>query len=105
MMHHSVMTDQTEQMPGIKSTHRPTFFWVENEIEITQALLELEQAPYLPDFHSSCSRRDMSRYAETFKNPSGAGDARPTAMQIVEDEGLVGNLQDKVNPILKCHLH
>ncbi|KAH7374440.1 short chain dehydrogenase [Plectosphaerella cucumerina] len=38
----------------------------------------------------------MSRYAETFKNPSGAGDARPTAMQIVEDEGLVGNLKDKV---------
>jgi hypothetical protein len=47
----------------------------------------------------------MSRYAETFKNPSGAGDARPTAMQIVEDEGLVGNLKDKVKPIsnrLRC---
>lgn len=47
----------------------------------------------------------MSRYAETFKNPSGAGDARPTAMQIVEDEGLVGNLKDKVNPIPNHHLH
>ncbi|KAJ3543857.1 hypothetical protein NM208_g3355 [Fusarium decemcellulare] len=38
----------------------------------------------------------MSRYAEAFKNPAGAGDARPTAMQIVQDEGLVGNLSDKV---------
>ncbi|KAH6693425.1 short chain dehydrogenase [Plectosphaerella plurivora] len=37
----------------------------------------------------------MSRYAETFKKPLGAGDARPTAMQIVEDEGLVGGLEDK----------
>lgn len=38
----------------------------------------------------------MSRYTETFKNPAGAGDARPIAMQIVEDEGLVGSLKDKV---------
>lgn len=38
----------------------------------------------------------MSRYAEAHKQPKGPGDARPTAMQIVEDEGLVGKLSDKV---------
>ena len=38
----------------------------------------------------------MSRYAKAHEKPAGAGDARPTAMQIVEDEGLVGKLSDKV---------
>ncbi|KAH7230213.1 uncharacterized protein BKA55DRAFT_545505 [Fusarium redolens] len=38
----------------------------------------------------------MSRYAEAHVNPQGAGDARPTALQIVKDEGLEGKLSDKV---------
>ena len=38
----------------------------------------------------------MSRYAKAHKNYSGPGDARPTALQIVEDEKLVGKLSDKV---------
>lgn len=38
----------------------------------------------------------MSRYAEAHQNPRGPGDARPTALQIVEDEGLTGKLGDKV---------
>ncbi|KAK3716880.1 hypothetical protein LTR37_006230 [Vermiconidia calcicola] len=38
----------------------------------------------------------MSRYAEAHKNHNGPGDARPTALQIVEDEGLTGKLTDKV---------
>lgn len=38
----------------------------------------------------------MSRYAEAHKDTKGPGDARPTALQIVEDEGLVGKLTDKV---------
>jgi NAD(P)-dependent dehydrogenase (short-subunit alcohol dehydrogenase family) len=40
----------------------------------------------------------MSRYAEAHKlaNVRGAGDARPTALQIIEDEGLIGKLSDKV---------
>jgi NAD(P)-dependent dehydrogenase (short-subunit alcohol dehydrogenase family) len=40
----------------------------------------------------------MSRYAEAHKiaNLRGAGDARPTALQIIEDEGLFGKLNDKV---------
>lgn len=45
---------------------------------------------------SSVSLHIMSRYAESHKKTSGPGDARPTALQIVRDEGLEGALQDKV---------
>lgn len=40
----------------------------------------------------------MSRYTEAHKlaNLRGQGDARPTALQIIEDEGLTGKFQDKV---------
>ena len=40
----------------------------------------------------------MSRYAEAHKvaNLRGAGDARPTAIQVIEDEDLTGKLSDKV---------
>jgi len=38
----------------------------------------------------------MSRYAAAHANPQGPGDARPTALQIVEDEGLVGKLAGTV---------
>lgn len=38
----------------------------------------------------------MSRYADAHKNTQGPGDARPTALQIVQDEGLIGKLTDKV---------
>lgn len=38
----------------------------------------------------------MSRYADTYKNCTGPGDARPTALDIVRDEGLVGKLTEKV---------
>lgn len=38
----------------------------------------------------------MSRYAAVHVNPQGPGDARPTALQIVKDEDLIGNLTDKV---------
>ena len=38
----------------------------------------------------------MSRYAAVHVEPRGAGGARPTAMQIVHDEGLVGRLAGKV---------
>ncbi|KAK1982918.1 hypothetical protein LZ30DRAFT_780974 [Colletotrichum cereale] len=37
----------------------------------------------------------MSRYAAAHRNPQGAGDGRPTALQIVQDEGLVGELAGK----------
>ncbi|RHZ43630.1 uncharacterized protein CDV56_100165 [Aspergillus thermomutatus] len=33
-----------------------------------------------------------ARYADVHKNPQGPGDARPTAMQIIRDEGLEGQL-------------
>ncbi|KAI1128963.1 short chain dehydrogenase [Nemania abortiva] len=38
----------------------------------------------------------MSRYAEAHKNLAGPGDARPTALQIIKDEGLEGKMKDKV---------
>ncbi|KAM0720918.1 hypothetical protein Q7P37_003203 [Cladosporium fusiforme] len=38
----------------------------------------------------------MSRYAAAHANLQGPGDARPTALQIVSDEGLTGKLTDKV---------
>ncbi|KAJ5785246.1 uncharacterized protein N7503_010458 [Penicillium pulvis] len=38
----------------------------------------------------------MSRYAAVHANPQGLGDARPTAMQIINDEALEGNLVNKV---------
>lgn len=38
----------------------------------------------------------MSRYADAHKNPKGPGDARPTALQIVQDEDALGKLQGKV---------
>ncbi|KAI7234630.1 hypothetical protein KC330_g4722 [Hortaea werneckii] len=38
----------------------------------------------------------MSRYAEAHKSCTGPGDARPTALQVVEDKGLLGKLTDKV---------
>lgn len=37
----------------------------------------------------------MSRYASAHMSPQGPGDARPTALQIVEDEGMTGKLSDK----------
>ncbi|KAK3324438.1 hypothetical protein B0T19DRAFT_230508 [Cercophora scortea] len=38
----------------------------------------------------------MARYAEAHASPKGPGDARPTALQIIKDEGLEGKLSDKV---------
>ncbi|KAH9211017.1 hypothetical protein DL95DRAFT_512137 [Leptodontidium sp. 2 PMI_412] len=38
----------------------------------------------------------MSRYKAQHTNPSGPGNSRPTALQIIKDEGLVGKLTGKV---------
>ncbi|PGH05695.1 hypothetical protein GX51_02855 [Blastomyces parvus] len=38
----------------------------------------------------------MSRYAAVHANPQGVGDSRPTALQIVENEGMAGKLDGKV---------
>lgn len=35
-------------------------------------------------------------YEEQHANPEGPGDARPTAMQIIKDEGLEGKLDNRV---------
>lgn len=38
----------------------------------------------------------MGKYTAAHQDPQGAGDSRPTSVKIVEDEGLVGKLGDKV---------
>ncbi|SPJ73841.1 related to reductases [Fusarium torulosum] len=38
----------------------------------------------------------MSRYAAAHKDPKGPGDSRPTALQIIQDEGVQGKLQGQV---------
>ncbi|OAL45719.1 WW domain-containing oxidoreductase [Pyrenochaeta sp. DS3sAY3a] len=38
----------------------------------------------------------MSRYAEAHAKPNGPGDARPTALQIIKDEGVEGLLKGEV---------
>jgi hypothetical protein len=38
----------------------------------------------------------MSRYTEAYANPNGPGDARPTALQIIKDEGVKGKLKGQV---------
>ena len=38
----------------------------------------------------------MAKYAATHVNPQGPGDSRPTALEIVQDEGLQGKLGGKV---------
>ena len=35
----------------------------------------------------------MSRYAVAHAKPNGPGDARPTALQIIKDEGVEGKLK------------
>lgn len=37
-----------------------------------------------------------NKYTQAFLNQNGPGDARPTAMQIVEDNGCIGTMKDKV---------
>ena len=43
-----------------------------------------------------------SRYTAVHVKPQGPGDARPTASDIVKDEGLQGKLSDKVFLITGC---
>ena len=40
--------------------------------------------------------QDSGRYNPVHASPSGPGDARPTALQIVHDNNLVGGLQGKI---------
>jgi hypothetical protein len=42
------------------------------------------------------------RYAAAHANLNGPGDARPTALQIIKDEGLEGNFPDKVFLVTGC---
>lgn len=46
--------------------------------------------------HPSHPTLMISRYAAAHRNGNGPGDARPTALQIVKDEGVEGKLKAKV---------
>jgi len=39
----------------------------------------------------------MSQYAEVHRKTAGPGDERPTALQIIKNEGLEGQMKDKVS--------
>lgn len=41
-------------------------------------------------------------YAKQHEDPQGPGDARPTALQVIQDESLVGKMNDKVMIITGC---
>lgn len=43
-----------------------------------------------------------SRYSERHANPAGPGDSRPTAADVVKDEGMTGKLVGKVFLITGC---
>ncbi|KAF2680051.1 NAD(P)-binding protein [Lentithecium fluviatile CBS 122367] len=45
---------------------------------------------------------EFTQYAAVHQEPKGPGDARPTALQIVKDNGLEGKLNDKVVLITGC---
>ncbi|PRP87310.1 hypothetical protein PROFUN_01572 [Planoprotostelium fungivorum] len=49
------------------------------------------------------NRYQMTKdYSALFANPQGAGDARPTALDIVRDEGLGGQLKGRVALVTGC---
>lgn len=68
---------------------------------LTQSLRIVSKAPSFPP-----SRRFYptmpSRYSAVHEDTHGPGDARPTALQVVKDEGLEGKLTDKVVLITGC---
>jgi hypothetical protein len=43
-----------------------------------------------------------SKYTEAHKNPKGAGDARPTPLQITADSNLTSKLKDKPLIVTGC---
>ena len=49
----------------------------------------------------SNQNRAPSRYAKAHLDRNGPGDARPTGIQIVKDNGLVNGLKDKVYSSLR----
>ncbi|KAF4619106.1 hypothetical protein G7Y89_g14742 [Cudoniella acicularis] len=51
---------------------------------------------------SSALKMPFTRYASAHQNPQGPGDNRPTAQQIIQDEGLEGKLRSKTILITGC---
>ncbi len=55
-----------------------------------------KQVLFLITISESLANAIMSRYVEAHTKPNGPGDTRPTALQIIKDEGLEGKLKDEV---------
>lgn len=54
----------------------------------------------MPNFTAAHQNTTPTKYTEAHLKQNGPGDARPTGIQIVEDNGLIGALKDKV-----CSVH
>ena len=68
------------------------------------ALLKSSTSPFktLNIYPFSTCTKMPSRYREAHVSTKGPGDARPSALQIIKDEGLEGKLSDKVALITGC---
>jgi NAD(P)-dependent dehydrogenase (short-subunit alcohol dehydrogenase family) len=70
-------------------------------IHLTNIILETNQ--FLSyDITMGAPTNHYQPYAKQHEDPQGPGDARPTGLQIIEDNGLVNKLSDKVMIITGC---
>ncbi|KAK2735364.1 putative short-chain dehydrogenase [Colletotrichum kahawae] len=73
------------------------------QIKTSHNLINIRPTSFAKPFHSSHSKMArLAPYLEEHKNTTGAGDARPTAIKIVEDQGLVGKWAGRVVLVTGC---
>ena len=87
----------------VKQLLRPPLhtFILDTSRTSTYSSFSCRQTPKQP-FRSVTISTMASRYAAAHQSPKGPGDSRPTALDIVNDEGLQGKLVDKVALITGC---
>ena len=78
-----------------QSCHRP--LGAPSDLDSQADALRLQQFRYF-----SLGSKMPSPYADAHAKPGGPDDARPTALDIVKDEGLQGKLSGKVVLITGC---
>jgi NAD(P)-dependent dehydrogenase (short-subunit alcohol dehydrogenase family) len=61
-----------------------------------QSSLQLHSAPLRRHYQRHTMSDPFSPYLDRFEKPEGPGDARPTALEVVQDNDLIGKLSDKV---------
>ena len=72
------------------------------EVALPADLIACRQAVATELLDSLRSSMASSRYAAAHASPAGPGDARPTAADVVKDEGMTGKLGGKVFFITGC---